>query len=423
MSTSSSENDEVRSLRDQIRQAVDPTGQQYALIEAVEASPEVPAWLTALKGGLAEQWTELGDLSAEYRQLQLSLEEALRVLVPRGWAPFHMDSSAVKQAILLTVGNRGDEADELLADQWDGQGSWRTKQVVSRVSVMGAGEGQPEYHALYKARARLILRAKEHHEAGRYEASIPLIQGQIEGIVMDVAAERKFFTQSPRFKADLVDPLQLVGVEACLATLQKILGGGVNQTQATGSLSRHGVAHGRELAYDTRVNSAKYWSVLDALVQWARPLAQQEAERLRRESESEAAGSDGTDEDGRRLDNREFRETKAMLRKLLTSAMGSHASKGQLRRDLVGGVYTGKDFAKAGLPANPKIYTRVSSDGKTIWFWRETISGWFLGAALALTDKGFDEWLYAGPSAPLESPQEALKVWGPLYDTPPDWTS
>lgn len=80
----------------------------------------------------------------------------------------------------------------------------------------------------------------------------------------------------------MIDPVQLVGVEACLATLQKVLGEGVNQMQRAGSLSQHGVAHGRELAYDTRVNSAKYWSVLDALVQWARPLAQQEAARLRR---------------------------------------------------------------------------------------------------------------------------------------------
>lgn len=423
MSELGPESQEVRTLREQIRRAVDPSGQQFALIEAVESSPELPGWLASVQEGLAEQWAQLGGLSAEYRQLLNALEEALGVLVPRGWAPFHMDSSAVNQAVLLVRAGRGDNADELLADQWAGAGSWRTQQVFARVSVMGAGEGQHDYHSLFKERARLILKAKEHHEAGRYDASIPLIQNQMEGIVMDVAADKKFFTQAAKYKADLVDPLQLVGVEACLPTLQKILGEGVGQTQSAGSLSRHGVAHGRELAYDTRVNSAKYWSVLHALVQWARPLAQQEAVRLRRQREAAAAGSEGTDEHGRRLDNREFRETKAMLRKLLISAMGWLDSKGHLRRDLVGGVYTATDFIKAGLPADPGIETRVSSDGKVIWFWRATVSGWVLGASIGISEKGFDEWLYSGPRAPNECPREAPEMWGPPFGTPADWTS
>ncbi|WHP61155.1 hypothetical protein QMY03_09730 [Arthrobacter sp. KFRI-F3372] len=423
MSVSGSESQDARTLREQIRKAVDPSGQQFAVIEAVESSPDLPLWLANLKEGLAEQWSQLGGLSAEYLQLLQAMDDSLRVLVPRGWAPFHMDSKAVDQAVHMVRAGRGDDADELLADQWEGEGSWRTKQVFSRVSVIGAGEEQHEYHALFRERARLIAKAKEHHEARRYEASIPLIQNQMEGIVMDVAASKKLFTQSAKYKADLVDPLQLVGVEACLATLQKILGEGVSRTQTAGSLSRHGVAHGRELAYDTRVNSAKYWSVLHALVQWAGPLAQQQTVRLRREREAAAAGSEGTDENGRRLDNREFRETKAMLRKLLTSAIGWLASTGHLRRDLIGGVYTSSDFLKAGLPADPGIETRVAADGMVIWFWRATVSGWVLGAAVGVSKNGFDEWLYSAPTAPIGGPREALDVWGQPFATPVDWTA
>lgn len=423
MFTPGSESDELHTLRAQIRCAVDPTGKRFELIEAIESSPELPAWLSTLKEGLSEQWAQLGGLSAEYRTRLKSLEDALRLLVPRGWAPLHMDTASVSQAVKLVRAGRGDEADELLSDQWEGKGSWRTRQVYSRVSVLGAGEGQPGYHGLFKERARLILKAKEHHEAGRYEASIPLLQNQMEGIVADVAKGKNFFSQHPNKKADLIDPMQLIGVEACLPTLQKILGEGVNQTQTAGSLSRHGVAHGRELAYDTRGNSAKYWSVLDALVQWARPLAQQEAERLRRERESAAAGIEGVDENGRRIDGREFRETKTMLRKLLTPAMNQLASEGRPRRELVGGGYTSADFVKVGLPADPAIHTEISSDGKVIWFWRTTISGWVLGAAVGINEQGFDEWLYSGPTPPLTCPRDAPETWGRSYDTPPDWTS
>ncbi|WP_420178778.1 hypothetical protein [Paenarthrobacter sp. TA1.8] len=64
-----------------------------------------------------------------------------------------MDSNTVNQTVLLLRAGRGDDADELLADERQGAGSWRTKQVLSRISVMAAGEGQPEYHALFKERA------------------------------------------------------------------------------------------------------------------------------------------------------------------------------------------------------------------------------------------------------------------------------
>lgn len=421
--TNKSYSDGQRSLREQIRKAVDPSGEQFRMIEAVEGSPELPEWLTVLHEGLAEQWAQLGGHTAEYRLLLTGMEDALRFLVPRGWAPFRMDSGAVAEAIRLIKDGQGDAADELLADQWDGEGSWRTKQVWSRVSVLGAGEGQSDYHALFQERARLLRKAKEHHEAGNYEASIPLMQNQMEGIVMDVAGGRKFFTQAARSKADLLDPHQLVGVEACLVTLQKILGEGVNQTQSAGSLSRHGVAHGRELAYDTRVNSAKYWSVLDALVEWARPMAQQEARRLRRENEAEAAGSQGVDSNGRRLDNREFRETKDFLRKLLTSSMGWLKSTGEFRPDLVGTVYRTKDFIRAGLPADPKIHTGLGQDGNIIWFWRTTVSAWVLGAAVSVHGDGFHEWLYSGPRPPSAGPHDDPALWGRPFDTPPDWTS
>lgn len=84
--------------------------------------------------------------------------------------------------------------------------------------------------------------------------------------------------------------------------------------------------------------------------------------------------------------------------KLLTPTMNQLSSKQYPRRDLVGGVYTSADFIKAGLPADPEIHTRVSSDGKVMWFWRTTISGWVLGTAVCLKKEGFDEWLYSGPS-------------------------
>lgn len=108
--------------------------------------------------------------------------------------------------------------------------------------------------------------------------------------MIDVTGGKKFFTKATQ-KADLVDPKQLVSTEACLAALQATHGQDVKETQTEGSLSRHGVLHGRELAYDTRVNSAKTWSVLDALVEWALPKAREVVQA--RKLERRATGASG----------------------------------------------------------------------------------------------------------------------------------
>lgn len=390
------------------------------MFAAIDAAPDIYGWLSTLDREVAGQFASMAARKGEYVELLRSMEDALEVLVPRGWAPFNMDSAVVASAVAMVRSGRPAEADALLASQWeDGR---LTGQVCSRVSVMGAGEGEHSYHDLFKQRARLLRKAHEHHQAGRYDASIPIIHAQIEGLVIDLSSGKKFFTKGPQ-KANLINPTQLVSIEACLSTLQAIFGEGAGETQAAGSLSRHAIAHGRELAYDTKENSAKTWSVIHALVQWAQPLAQQEAQRLRRDREAKNAGIDGVNEKGQRTDNREFRETRAMLRKLLTPAMAQLSQHGAVQRAIIGDLYSAKDFQQAGLPADPGIEMRRSADGKTIWFWRTTVSGWVLGAAVGLTGQGFDEWLYSGPTPPMESPTEAPALWGNAFDTPADWRS
>lgn len=151
-----------------------------------------------------------------------------------------------------------------------------------------------------------------------------------------------------------------------------------------------------------------------------RTMAALEAQRLREERESANAGSCGTDELGRRFDDREFLQTKNMLRKLYASATGWHRRRGKFRNDLVGGMYAAKDFTNAGLPASHGTRMGISSDGQYSWFWRETISGWFLAIAVGVQERGFGECLYSGPRSPNGSPVEDKKAWGEVFDTPAD---
>lgn len=409
------------SIRDQVWRAADPTGENRALIDAaVEGGDEVPALLRRVGLDVGGVWEQLVSVGAEYRRTIGGIEAAVQTLVPRGWAVMNMNTDAVRAAVELAEAGRGDDADDLLAGQWEGEGAWRLRRVCQRVGGMGASD--VELSPLFGERARLLRLATEHHLGARYDASIPLLQAQMEGLVMDVTGGRKFFTKRATQKVDLVDWDDLASIEVCLAALQATFGEDVKETQAEGSLSRHGIAHGRELAYDTRVNSAKTWSVVDALVQWALPRSRELVSTRRAERQAQSAGSQETDERGHRVDDREFAETRDALRLLQTAAMGWHRQRGRFRDDLVGGVYETTDFTKRGLPAQHEIHSRGRADGQEVVYWRRTISGWVLGLALAAQGEGFTEYLYAGPRPPDGLPSEAVEDWGGMHETPTDWT-
>ena len=112
------------------------------------------------------------------------------------------------------------------------------------------------------------------------------------------------------------------------------------------------------------MNSAKNWSLVDGLVEWALPRARDLVQARRAERQALNAGSQETDERGRRVDDREIAETRDALRLLQTSAMGWHAQRGVFRADLVGGVYGTDDFTRRGLPFDHGLNQRVRETGR-----------------------------------------------------------
>lgn len=85
-----------------------------------------------------------------------------------------MSQGAIREAVGLVRAGRGDEADELLAAQWERDRAVYLKRACAQMRSMCLGD--PELGSMFEARARLMWKAKEHHEAGRYDASIPILQ-------------------------------------------------------------------------------------------------------------------------------------------------------------------------------------------------------------------------------------------------------
>jgi len=127
-----------------------------------------------------------------------------------------------------------------------------------------------------------------------------------------------------------------------------------------------------------------------------------EEERLRR-----YIGSQELDDEGRRLDRREFAETNGALHWLATCQMGWHRDGGRYRRDLL--KVLGDDFTRHGLPKESGITLHVAPDGQSWYAWRRTVTGWCF--AIGAAGPPPNQWTYDGPEPPRGFPGQDLS-WG-----------
>jgi hypothetical protein len=139
---------------------------------------------------------------------------------------------------------------------------------------------------------------------------------------------------------------------------------------------------------------------------------------MKKERLDQFAGADGEDDQGRRLDQREFSETQAALRWLATCQMGWHNRNGHYRADLLEFM---DDFTSQGLPVDHGIVMRLHKEG---WYaYRRTVGGWVLGiGAVGPTP---DQWFFDGPEPPEgllrgkgwgAHPHEETSNWGPQWE-------
>jgi hypothetical protein len=116
-----------------------------------------------------------------------------------------------------------------------------------------------------------------------------------------------------------------------------------------------------------------------------------EEERLRK-----FAGVEGEDEDGLRLDQREFAETKGALQWIATSHMGWYDREDRYREGLL------ELLSLRDLPEDHGIEMRISDDGQRWFAWRRTVTGWCFAIGSAAPPP--DQWLFDGADPPVDFP-------------------
>lgn len=148
--------------------------------------------------------------------------------------------------------------------------------------------------------------------------------------------------------------------------------------------------------------------------------AKVEREAARTRGLRENTGLDGVDNSGRRLDQREFEETKSALRYLATCHMGHYRKNSRYRLDLLD-LLGQETFVRKGLPDGATIHMHVDDDGQRWWAWRRTVSGWVF--SIGADGPPPSQWEYDGADSPANPPGEASEWRSPLENSgrPHNW--
>ncbi len=129
---------------------------------------------------------------------------------------------------------------------------------------------------------------------------------------------------------------------------------------------------------------------------------ERDAERATARRLVDNVGLDGWHADGRRLDEREFDETRNALRWLSTCHMGHYRNGGRYRSDLMPIVES--YFVRDGLPEDHGVVMVVARDGQAWYAYRRTVSGWCF--AIGARGSPPDERCYDGSEPPSTFPNE-----------------
>jgi hypothetical protein len=136
-------------------------------------------------------------------------------------------------------------------------------------------------------RSRLLSLAFADHKQGRYHASIPVVLAQIDGLSFDTNKE-SFFDK----KSALIIKDSIAAHESGLRNLSNATSKYRAKTRSNllNFPYRHGILHGRELAYDNELVSTKCFFILFAIRPWALKCQQVEFDRQAGNEHEQIAG-------------------------------------------------------------------------------------------------------------------------------------
>jgi hypothetical protein len=339
--------------------------------------------------------------------------DAVAVFAPLGWVMcrrWHVQGTltALRRA---ADGATSIELDELITDTWNTDNKTWLRDAAAPMRVWS--NSHRAFKRLLWNRVGLIEKAIEHHEAGAYEATIPIVLAQVDGMTRDLTGT-SFFSKANH--DPYIDDTTLAGMETNLPVVRAVFSADIKESGHHGSVSRHGVLHGRDLGYATRVNSTKTIVLVTALAEYLPRVADETGMRLRAKHEDDVTRSRELDELGRLRDDRRVPQ----VHRFAWDFDIAYARAVLMRTDAFDGAAQRTRIAtEHGL--NPADFTVGSDD--VGWWWHITLpAGNVLGYAACPSTNAErrhpDVWRWDQPTPPPAPPWRAQRGWRSDDDFP-----
>ncbi len=272
------------------KERLDPGGETEQIVKAF--SSPLFRRLARLVG---VDTSKIKDATKQYERLTSGSERLAVVLGPLGWSLFEIAFwDDYEKAAGLVEQGKVEEAEELLTASWNDDDCLRLNWAVYRIRSLY--EGDEEREAIGFARQRLVREALALHKEERYAAAIPLVLAQIDGVFLDMTGEKIHHYFFKPNNPNLLDDETMAGHPLGLKALATMMSKRVESTGLTGELVRHGIIHGRELAYDTLTNSTKAFVSLLVVIERVEHPAKEMSDAAFAAHQARHAGSKERDE-------------------------------------------------------------------------------------------------------------------------------
>ncbi|MGN7187524.1 hypothetical protein [Microbacterium enclense] len=348
------------------------------------------------------------------------------MFAPLGWAFFGRWHLAHSRRVLKLArdGTSTHEIDEALTRVWNDEQPALLRNIATPLGRFGRSVDM-EFQRRCQRRQLLINEAIDCHFDGRYAASIALTLTQVDGLTRELMGTPFFKTEVAATEADYTDDTTLAGVEGNLPAVRRAFSHPVYEVGSHGLVSRHGVIHGRDISFNTEVNSTKTLVLLGALAEQLESRADERAGRWRSERDREKSALRGTDERGRLLDDRgleelhmfriEF-ESWAFNRIVFGNGLEADAALACAHEELGRRRLSRKHFSIAVLEQKRMMWTFRSPGGQLM---ASALSIPLPGARPVVTD----QWTWDALHPPDTPPWECSTGWTPVTDVPttPNW--
>ena len=196
----------------------------------------------------------------------------------RGWVYYTSFSPQVAKSVIDEVKAKGcDAAEQMLVNYYTVENiNWqihRFKQVKN-----------------FRNRIWLLRKVVDDYEAERYYACVPVILAILDGIFSENNNGQAFFSEKGSSNLE-VESIKSINARSLKKLHRKLNKSRRKVNSALISIPyRHGIIHGLDLTYDTKLVAAKSWAALFLVCDWVLEVKQQKDKKLTETTQSESFG-------------------------------------------------------------------------------------------------------------------------------------